>query len=270
MYATPFFSLFRLYSPSCGPWTHILSHPKVTKLAKYGRSHTTIKGWTKVIKLGQIKKYLFIQLHTENRSRKRAGARVGSEERNAEWEASFRGHCPERQEPRVRRGWGQFAFAKTGKWVRKRGKREKGLPKWTTGRLRGRTRARLGWGKAVKCGKGRAAKGVPSQPSPQLTKHEHRTMTHHGGAMQSRVPRAGGTGRTFWRERTREKPRADGCLLPSCHLCPHIEKRGEKENLHSGSSPSLVWTSTCKFSVCHTFFLKFWSHSFSKLSTLAS
>lgn len=54
--------------------------------------------------------------------------------------------------------------------------------------------------------------GVPSPAFPKLTKHEHRTMAHHGGAMQSRVPKAGGTGRTFWRERTSEKPRKR-CLL---------------------------------------------------------
>ena len=47
--------------------------------------------------------------------------------------------------------------------------------------------------------------------------------------------------------------------------------RRERENLHSSLSSSLIWTSTCKFSKYHTFFLKFWIHDFSVLlSTLTS
>lgn len=93
----------------------------------FGRNHTTIKGWTKIIKLGQIKKYLFIQLHTENRSRKRAGARVGSEERNAEWEASFRGHCPERQSLAFGEGKVNWRLRRQGNGLRKEGNGRRGF-----------------------------------------------------------------------------------------------------------------------------------------------
>lgn len=52
-------------------------------IKQFGRGHTVTKEWAKIIKLGQTKKSLFIQLHTENRSRKSARAGVGGEERNA-------------------------------------------------------------------------------------------------------------------------------------------------------------------------------------------
>lgn len=53
----------------------------------------------------------------------------------------------------------------------------------------------------------REEKGVYPPTSPQLTEHEHGTMAHHGGAMQSPVPRAEETGRRFWRGNLREEPK---------------------------------------------------------------
>lgn len=163
-------------------------------IKQFGRGHTVTKGWAKIIKLGQTKKSLFIQLHTENRSRKSARAGVGGEERNA---VSFNRlgyrkvslHLP-------RQGNGLREERKTGEGASKINDCKAQWPDLSGTGLR--------QGCKVRKKKGGEEGGVPSPAFPQLTKHEYRTMAHHGGAMQSRVPRAGGTSRTFWRERTSE------------------------------------------------------------------
>lgn len=77
----------------------------------------------------------------------------------------------------------------------------------------------------------RGEEGASPPAPPQLTEHEHGTMAHHGGAMQSPVPRAEESGRSFWRRSLRE---AQKTLPPQgLHLNP----------LPSGSPPITAPTS---------------------------
>lgn len=157
---------------------------------------------------------LSIHLHAENHA---AG------ERKADWAGA-----PGASSVRT----GQFALVKAAEWAtgwQESGR--KGFRNEDDWRLRGRTMAGLGWGHPEKCSPTGSETGVPPSASPQLTEHEHGTMAHHGGAMRSPVPRAGGTGRSFWRENLRE---AQKTLPPQgLHLNP----------LSSGSPPISAPTS---------------------------